>query len=165
MAVIEYRHEAALIRFGARAEGKINSFRSITAARGTKVYYFNVTWRNELDGKLYQKELFHSRRVWARWTAPADVTVTYDPKRPGDSWVGIRSRPDIEHIVIASIITILGIAGLTVMHFLASIILRVWRIRRSAVLPECPRPPPGAWPHSRAAWTFREACRYPRSST
>ncbi len=124
MAIVEYRHEAALIHSGARAEGKINSFRSITAARGTKVYFFNVTWRNELDGKLYEKDFSTAGALWPDGPPRQTITVTYDPKRPRDSWVGMRSRPDLEHIVIASAITILGVAGLAVMHFLANIILR-----------------------------------------
>lgn len=124
MSIVEYRHEAALIHSGARAEGKINSFRSITAARETKVYFFNVTWRNELDGKLYEKDFSTAGALWPDGPPRQTLTVTYDPKRPRDSWVGMRSRPDVEHIVIASVITVLGAAGLIAMHFLTSIILR-----------------------------------------
>jgi len=124
MVIVEYRHEAALIHSGARAEGKINSFRSITAARGTKVYYFNVTWRNELDGKLYQKDFSAAGALWPDGPPRQTITVTYDPNRPGDSWVGMRSLPDIEHIVIASVITVLGVVALIAMHFIARYILR-----------------------------------------
>lgn len=123
-AIVEYRHEAALIHSGARAEGKINSFRSITAARGTKVYFFNVTWRNELDGKLYQKDFSTAGAKWPDGPPRQTITVTYDPNHPGDSWVGIRSRPDLERIVIASVITVLGIVALIAMHFIARHILR-----------------------------------------
>lgn len=111
MSIIEYRHEAALIHSGARAEGKINSFHTVTAARGTKVYYFNVTWRNELDGKLYQKDFSTAGALWPDGPPRQTLTVTYDPKRPQDSRVGMKSHPDLEHIAIASIITILGAAG------------------------------------------------------
>ncbi len=124
MAIVEYRHEAALIHSGARAEGRINSFRSITAPRGTKIYYFNVTWRNELDGKLYQKDFSTAGALWPDGPPRQTITVTYDPNRPGDSWIGIRSQPDIERIVIASVITALGIVALTAMHFLTKLILR-----------------------------------------
>jgi hypothetical protein len=124
MAIVEYRHEAALIHSGARAEGKINSFRSITAARGTKVYFFNITWRNELDGKLYEKDFSTAGALWPDGPPRQTITVTYDPKRPRDSWVGMRSRPDIEHIVIASVITVLGIVALIAMHLIARYVLR-----------------------------------------
>ncbi|GAT34374.1 hypothetical protein TSACC_22799 [Terrimicrobium sacchariphilum] len=36
----------------------------------------------------------------------------------------MRSLPDIEHIVIASVITVLGVVALIAMHFIARYILR-----------------------------------------